>query len=116
MLTTYEGWDEGLELVSKNFGDTFNSGVLKGDGSEVLRHLSIFFFRKKHNVGAIQSLNIKGVSVEGVKKCKEIRRSDSPCGFEKQRAKSIRPRTSIRVHMTVSMMDLSSIKRSIQVA
>lgn len=49
--------------------------------------------------------------MEGVKKCKEIRRSDSPCGFEKQRAKSIRPRTSIR-----SMMDLSSIKRSIQVA
>lgn len=113
LVTTNQRRDQRLQAIGENFGDAFDSRILKCYGPEVLGLPSVFSFREEHQIRAVQTFQLSGVSVKGIKESKQVGRGSRPCCLEEQRTKTIRARAGIGVHMPIGQVNLIAIKRSI---
>jgi hypothetical protein len=110
LVGTNEQGYKRLESLREDLGNPFDSRVLKGNRPEVLRFPSVVFFREKNKVRTVQALNFSGVGVEGVEERVKSRGSGSPRRFEEERAKAVRPRTGVDMHMMESLIDFRPVK------
>lgn len=89
IITDKEGYSR-LKSVSKNFGETFDGGVLEGDGSKIPSLTSVVLLREEDKVGAVDTFKVRVMSVESVEEFSQTLGSDGPSSFEEGWTKPIR--------------------------
>jgi hypothetical protein len=104
--------DEVPEPESEAFGMDFKATVLERDGSEVVRLVGPFFFRKEDNVGLVDGPKVRSESVEAGEGIEESRADHVPVPLEESRSKAIRPWTRVVIHSKKGSPDLFEGERS----
>lgn len=95
-----------LQTCGHHLGNAFDSGVLEGDGSEVLRPPSVFFLGQKNQVGSVDPFYISAMVMEGREQAAERGSHCCPARFEKMRAETIGTGTGSGVHVSDGVVDL----------
>lgn len=106
--------DERFKSVCEKFCNSFWWAVLKRDGSESVSSSSYVFFGEEYHKGAVETLDVGGMVMEGMEEGKYRVFEKWPEFPVEGRPKSVRTRTGIRIHLKESILNFLLRERLIE--
>jgi hypothetical protein len=103
--------DGSLESCGEDFGNGFHDAILEGNRPEEGRVVCRFGLREEDQKGTIDTSEINGAFVEGLKHRKDIGGNSVPEGMEEGGAKTVRSGARVFIHAIDSLSDFFERKR-----